>query len=149
MDKREFIDRLRRALAGNLSANLVEENVKYYEDYINSQIRLGFAETDVIETLGEPRFLAKSIIMANSHNVINNKAHQNNTVYTQDMAENEQYSNELRMVRMPKWVAWLVFGLIIFTIVVVITTIIKVLIPIVVPVLLIYFLIKLFRDWLN
>lgn len=149
MDKREFIDRLRSSLAGNLSANLVEENVKYYEDYINSQIRLGFAEPDVIETLGEPRFLAKSIIMANNHNVINNKAHQNKTVYTQDTTENEQYNNELRLVRMPKWVAWLVFGLIVFTIVVIITTIIKVLIPIVVPILLVYFLIKLFRDWLN
>ncbi len=149
MDKREFIDRLRSALAGNLSANLVEENTKYYEDYINSQIRLGYAEAEVIETLGEPRFLAKSIIMANSHNVTNNKARQNETIYTQDTAEDEQYNNELRFVRMPKWVAWLVFGLIVFTIVVVITTIIKVLIPIVVPILLIYFLIKLFRDWLN
>ncbi len=148
MDKRAFIDRLRSALAGNLSANLVEENVKYYEDYINSQIRLGFAEADVIETLGEPRFLAKSIIMANSHSGTQNNSYQNKDIYTENGAEG-QYGNELRIVKMPKWVAWLVFGLIVFTIVVVITTIIKVLIPIVVPILLIYFLIKLFRDWLN
>lgn len=149
MDKREFIDRLRGALSGNIPGNLVEENVKYYEDYINSQIRLGYPEADVLETLGEPRFLAKSIILANSQNGTQNNSYQNNTTYTENEQVDERYNNELRLVRVPKWAAWLTFGLIVVAVIAVITTIIKVLIPIVFPILFIYFLIKLFRDWLN
>ncbi len=148
MDKREFIDRLRGALTGNISGPLVEENVKYYEDYINSQIRLGYPEANVIESLGEPRFLAKSIIMANSHNSTRNDAYQDGRAYSENEAYG-QYNNELRLVKVPKWVAWLIFGLIVFIIFFLVITIIKVLIPIVIPVLFIYFLIKLFRDWLN
>ncbi len=62
MDKREFLDRLRGALSGRIAAGLVAENMDYYENYINTEIRKGRSEEEVLSSLGDPRLLAKTII---------------------------------------------------------------------------------------
>ena len=41
MNKQEFVDRLRMALNGRVSPGLVMDNVNYYQDYINTEIRKG------------------------------------------------------------------------------------------------------------
>lgn len=65
MNKQGFIDGLRGYLSGRVSPRLVEEHANYYEDYINMQIRSGKSETEVLEGLGDPRWIAKTIINAN------------------------------------------------------------------------------------
>lgn len=62
MKKREFLDRLKAALMNRISSQALVENINYYEDYINTQVRMGEAEEDVIAKLGDPRLLAKNII---------------------------------------------------------------------------------------
>ena len=59
MDKQEFVDRLRMALNGRVSPGLVMDNVNYYEDYINTEIRKGRTEEEVLESLGDPRLIAR------------------------------------------------------------------------------------------
>ena len=66
MSKQEFIEKLRSSLSGQIPGRMVEENVAYYEDYINYQIRLGQSEDMVMQSLGDPRLIAKSIITANA-----------------------------------------------------------------------------------
>ena len=66
MNRQEFVDRLRIALSGKVSPALVEENARYYEDYINTRIRLGEAEENVLQGLGDPRLIARSIVAAES-----------------------------------------------------------------------------------
>ncbi|MBQ9136620.1 MAG: DUF1700 domain-containing protein [Lachnospiraceae bacterium] len=61
MSKREFLEELRIALAGRVSAQEVTEHVQYYEDYINTQVRMGKSEAEVVMGLGEPRLLARNI----------------------------------------------------------------------------------------
>lgn len=61
MSKREFLEELRIALAGRVSAQEVTEHVQYYEDYINTQVRMGKSEAEVVTGLGEPRLLARNI----------------------------------------------------------------------------------------
>ena len=65
MTKQEFLDSLRMALASRVSASQVEENIRYYEDYINTQMRMNRSEAEVIAELGDPRLLARSISDAN------------------------------------------------------------------------------------
>lgn len=62
MNKQDFIDRLRMALNGRVSPGLVMDNVNYYEDYINTEIRKGRTEEEVLESLGDPRLIARTII---------------------------------------------------------------------------------------
>ena len=65
MDRTEFIERLQRALAGGVNSSRVAENVQYYREYIDMEIRKGRSEEEVLGSLGDPRLLAKSIIEAN------------------------------------------------------------------------------------
>lgn len=61
MDKYEFITNLQRHLTGKVSAAKLKELTDYYNDYIDSQIRKGRTEEEVLKELGDPRLLAKSI----------------------------------------------------------------------------------------
>ncbi len=67
MDRYEFINVLRSALAGKVPATTLEDNVRYYEEYIDIQIRQGKSEEEVLSELGDPRLLARTIIEANKY----------------------------------------------------------------------------------
>ena len=64
MGKIEFLRILQASLAGKVSAKIVNENVSYYEDYINTQIRMGRTEEAIMDQLGDPRLIAKTIVSA-------------------------------------------------------------------------------------
>ena len=78
MNKQEFVDRLRMALNGRVSPGLVMDNVNYYQDYINTEIRKGRTEEEVLESLGDPRLIARTIIQTNGGD---NRSGYRNTVY--------------------------------------------------------------------
>ena len=61
MNKEEFIQSLRRDLAGDVPQNVLEENVQYYREYIDGEVAKGRSEEEVIEELGTPRLIAKNI----------------------------------------------------------------------------------------
>lgn len=62
MTKREFLDKLKKALANDLSGNVIQDNVNYYSDYITEEVKKGRKEAEVIEELGDPWAIAKNII---------------------------------------------------------------------------------------
>ena len=62
MTKQEFLDGLRRSLASGLEASEVNEHINYYSQYIDSQIRMGISEEEVMSSLGEPRLIAKTLL---------------------------------------------------------------------------------------
>lgn len=150
MSKQEFIDRLRMALSGKVSASLVEENVSYYEDYINSQMRMGVSEESVLAGLGDPRLIAKSIITANEGDFSNNTSGSTRTEDTnQGTYAQKRPNSSLKVVGMPGWVILLIVILIFIAILAIVGSIISALLPVIIPILLVVFLVKLFRDWLN
>ncbi|MBD5489728.1 MAG: DUF1700 domain-containing protein [Lachnospiraceae bacterium] len=87
MEKTEFIERLQRALAAGISSSQVAENVRYYQDYIDSEIRKGRSEKEVMDSLGDPRLLAKSIIEANKHAGV---SYGSNQEYDDEVADEPQ-----------------------------------------------------------
>ena len=62
MTKQEFLEGLRRSLTGGMSYAEVNEHIHYYSDYIDSRIRMGIPETEVMASLGEPRLIAKTLL---------------------------------------------------------------------------------------
>ena len=62
MDRKEFLNILRDQLAGNMQEGKAAAHVRYYEDYIQSQVRGGRPEREVLEDLGDPRLIAKTLI---------------------------------------------------------------------------------------
>ena len=64
MTKAEFLEKLRRALNGDMSAAAVEDNIQFYDSYFSSQTAQGRTEADVLNELGDPRILARTLIDA-------------------------------------------------------------------------------------
>ena len=62
MTKQEFLDGLRRSLVNGLETAEINEHIRYYSDYIDSKIRMGIPEEEVMASLGEPRLIAKTLL---------------------------------------------------------------------------------------
>jgi len=60
MDKNEFLNILKQSLLTEVSNEVIEQNIIFYDQYISS--RSLEDETRVIEEIGDPRLIAKTII---------------------------------------------------------------------------------------
>lgn len=61
MTRDKFLQELRIALQGRVSQKEVNEQLRYYENYIIEESRKGKTEEDVFAELGNPRLIAKTI----------------------------------------------------------------------------------------
>lgn len=61
MNKREFLQKLREYLSYELPARYIEKNIRYYDEYIDTEVSSGKTISDVIEELGDPQLIAKTI----------------------------------------------------------------------------------------
>lgn len=62
MDRQTFLETLRRALYGKISENDLAGHMRYYDDYIKQEIQHGKSEQEVLNELGDPRLIARTII---------------------------------------------------------------------------------------
>lgn len=62
MTRREFLDTLRMQLEGELSPSQIEGHLHYYDEYISEAVAAGRRESDVLEELGSPVFIAKTLL---------------------------------------------------------------------------------------
>lgn len=85
MNRSEFLNELRIALQGEISQANVNENLRYYENYIIEESRKGRSEEDIIVELGNPRLIAKTIIETTD------QLNTDNSVYEE--APNQNYSS--------------------------------------------------------
>ena len=152
MNKQEFVDRLRMALNGRVSPGLVMDNVNYYQDYINTEIRKGRTEEEVLESLGDPRLIARTIIQTNGGD---NRSGYRNTVYGngeyREAAGQNVHQSKVGNVlaKLPGWV-WLILGILVVVLIFgAVFSVLSFLAPVLIPIVVVLFLVKLFRDWLN
>ena len=62
MNRSEFLETLRSQLTGQMHEGKVAAHVRYYEDYIQAQVRGGRSEQDVLAELGDPRLIARTLL---------------------------------------------------------------------------------------
>ncbi len=62
MKKTEFLKELEAALRGEVSPELISENLRYYDNYISQETSKGRSEAEVTEEIGSPRLIARTII---------------------------------------------------------------------------------------
>ena len=83
MKKNEFISELKEALEHNLDAQKIKEHVEYYEEYIRSEVKSGRDEENVVDELGDPWAIAKTIRLSEG-------MEQQETVYTSEESTAEE-----------------------------------------------------------
>lgn len=62
MTRYEFLTKLREALLAELDEREVEAQVEYYNSYIMDEVNRGRLEQDVLDELGDPWVIARSVI---------------------------------------------------------------------------------------
>lgn len=71
MSKEEFLNGLQMALNGELPQGKVLYHVRYYQDYIEGQVRNGRLEEEVLAELGAPQLIAKTLVDTDDGNFQN------------------------------------------------------------------------------
>ena len=82
MSKEEFLDTLRKVLARELSESEVADNINYYWNYIEQQIASGKTEEQVLQELGDPRLIARTILQVDEKR--EEEPYQDAAVYTEE-----------------------------------------------------------------
>ena len=158
MNKVEFLDQLRQSLSGKVDAGMISDNLRYYEEYINSQLMQGKAETEVMATLGSPRLIARTILDANrvdaQEEVFDDQA-QDASWTTRDQGSQGFQTGQgkmpwiLKFFTLPRWLRGLIsFGIFVL-ILAIFLCVLEFLAPVIALALITLFLVKLFRDWLH
>lgn len=141
MTRFEFSHKLRKALSGRVSHSVVNENVAYYENYIDAEIKKGRSEKEVLEELGDPRLIAKTIINTAGADGI----------YTPE-AENAKNGRAFdgtfsgRTFSLPLWIGLLILLLICMVVFKIVGLVLGALLPLIVPVALVYLLIRYLQN---
>lgn len=166
MDRQDFIDKLRAALSGRLPSSVVADNVNYYEDYINVEIRKGRVEADVLMELGDPRLIAKTIIQTSgsadgsysgADSIYSaggaygggNAYSGTDRSYSAGGAYDGDNGYNQHVFKIPGWLATI---LLILATILILSVVFSLLSFLILPLLVmgvVIFLVKLFRDWLN
>jgi uncharacterized membrane protein len=147
VEKQEFLDKLRTALSGEVSSKLVTDNVRYYDDYIVTQIRMGKSEEEVLGELGDPRLIAHTIID------MNQTGDSTKHVFTdtnEAQSQKDNWSKHLsNLFRLPGW-AWIVVVIVVLYVIFRLAfSLFVMLLPLILPVVIIIGVVKLFRNWLK
>lgn len=137
MTRLKFTEELRKALSGRVSHTTVNENVSYYENYIDSEIKKGRREKEVLEELGDPRLIAKTIIdtaQGEEAEAVEREA---------KASSGKSFSG--RVIRLPLWLLGILAVLLLILIFKVVGLVLGLLMPIIIPVAVVYYLIRYFR----
>ncbi len=62
MYRAEFLKVMEQSLSAGMSDGKTAAHLRYYEDYIQSRVRAGESEEAVIESLGDPRLIARTLL---------------------------------------------------------------------------------------
>ncbi|MCM1254185.1 MAG: DUF1700 domain-containing protein [Clostridium sp.] len=149
MDKNEFLEKLQRTLAGGLNSSQVAENVRYYQEYIESEIRKGSTEEEVLAQLGDPRLLAKSIIEANKHA---GESYGSNREYDEELADESVNGNDgyggfsTHRVMLPGWLMMVIITVLVIVVIGIATSLISLFAPVIIVGLVILLIVKLFQG---
>lgn len=144
MTREMFLKELRIALEGQISQSEVNEQLRYYENYIMEESRKGKTQEQVITELGNPRLIAKTIIETSSQT-----GDQRAFEYEKEQQESddqkgfhinydEQTGWDIRYgkFKINSWYGYLLLGIIMIFLLVLLAKIAAVLIPILIPLLL-------------
>jgi uncharacterized membrane protein len=149
MTKEEFIEQLEDTLVGEVSNAVVYDNKQYYQRYIFREVKNGRSEKEVIDGLGDPRLIARTIIDMEN---IENKNYNPNVSFTEDIDNTKQKFGNIYLgkLNLNTWYGKLiasVIGIFMLLLVIwVIAGIVSMLFSIVTPVLSIIFIVWAVRK---
>lgn len=127
MTKFEFLEELKNALAGEVSSEAMMDAYSYYSNYIESELRNGKTEEQVLLELGKPNLIARSIIAAQgkereadleyTEDGRTKKVHHSSFMgKTQEEREENEEKRKMFLLQLSAWSTKLLFWIVLFVI---------------------------------
>jgi len=150
MTKTEFLEKLRIELSSGVSPQVLQENLSYYSQYIDDEMRKGRSEKEIMDELGDPWILAKTIVDAQGEEQIEDVIYDSDGK-TYRSSQTEEESN-IHIWNLDSWWKKLLLILVVACVIVVIfaivSGIVSLIAPVVIPVLVIILLVRMIkRRW--
>ena len=144
MNKYDFINNLQRHLTGKVSPEQLQDLTRYYNQYIDGEIRKGKTEEEVLASLGDPRLLAKSIISAEGIGRYEEENAAGYGMYEEVPDEKQKYAGFSKKLK----TILIVIGIILFIVLLLSTVfrIIRFFLPILIPLLIAWFLVQMWNH---
>lgn len=146
MTKQEFLHELQAALQGELDQAAVNENIRYYDNYIMEESRKGKSEAEVMEQLGNPRLIAKTLIDTSEQfgtaggdyysEGYGEQGFGENKGFRADYSEQSGWDVRLGGLKLNTWYGKLILILIAVLLIVIVANVVAFLLPILVPIIL-------------
>ncbi|MBQ7535717.1 MAG: DUF1700 domain-containing protein [Stomatobaculum sp.] len=155
MTKQEFLEGLRERLLEEGADVLVPENLNYYDSYIEEEKQKGRTEEDVLEELGNPALIARSILEAAGYEVdgIPDAApgQYNNARTTEEEQFGEQFSQRMEQTEesfrpvTDKVMPWLILTGVLLIVIIVVLGFFAIMSKLLIPILIVMVVLRLFR----
>ena len=139
MNGEEFLRQFHDALDGKVPETLIQDNIKYYRSYIDSQTAAGRSESDVLRALGDPRLLAKTIEESSKF------ASQSKEQW--DTEEPYETAGDSRRRKLPGWLVTCLLILVVLLVLSVVFRVFVFLAPYIILFMLAGFVIRAVRSW--
>ncbi len=92
MSREEFLEILNIQLQGEIPSNEISQHLAYYHNFIEQKIRQGQSEADILEELGDPRLIAKTLI--DTEDVPNVRGYRQDYAYSAEEAKDQTSAQE-------------------------------------------------------
>lgn len=150
MTKQEFLHELQVALQGEIDQAAVNENIRFYDNYIMEESRKGKTEEEVTAQLGSPRLIAKTLIDT-SEKIASSQGQYYSGDYGSDTGRgfqadySEQNGWDVRFggLKLNSWYGKLLLIMIAVLLIVIVANVVAFLLPILVPIILVLLLYSL------
>ena len=155
MSKQEFLKGLEAALLEQMDISEAAPHIRYYQDYIENEIKNGKTEEEVMSCLQNPRLIAKTILdNGNSAKKYNNNVYDKEVSGQPTDSSYKNFSFSINGKPINSLLAKIIIGIILALFLVVVLVIVsgvlwvisRIVLPVVVIVGVIYMVIKLTRS---
>ena len=153
MTRQDFLQELRFALQGQSSQEAVNDNIRYYDNYIMEEVQKGNSEEAVVERLGNPRLIAKTLIDTKKQFGRTEESEYYSESYRQaetgkglhaGYSQDKGWDIRLGGLKLNSWYGKLLLAAIAIFIIVIVANVVAFLLPILVPVILALLICSLF-----
>ena len=92
MNRDEFLDALGRSLKGKIDDDEYIRQMDYYRSYFDDEMNSGRSEAEILEELGDPRLIAKTIVTTQGYRGNNDDPGNGNEIYDDGMDTTQKSS---------------------------------------------------------
>ena len=154
MNKKEFLDTLYNQLSGQMPEGSIAAHVQYYRNYIEDAVTQGRTEAEVLNELGDPRLIARTLLDTDSTASGNPQTTGSySEPYTDNSYEYDNSSSGSKKVKsrsfhidLSTWYGKLAVILIAAVVIILLCTVLSVLIPVMIIFGIVCFIISKLRN---